>query len=159
MSEICAYHEAGHAAWAVIRGGRIASISIDPVWEEGPRQDGVVEVEWPPSMSDSDVARSGIEVSLAGPVAEMIYSGDPFHPATMPEWSGDWQTAWNLAASIWKDQKLRLRKLEAITRYLYEQLSDDNLWQAIASLSDELLAHEQMEYDEVHETLLRWLPS
>lgn len=158
MSEVCAYHEAGHAAWAVLRGGRIASISIDPEWEDGPRQDGIVEVHWPRSMPASEVARAGIEVSLAGPVAEMIYSGDPFHPAIMPEWSGDWQTAWSLADSLWNDQQVRLRKLEAVTRFLYEQLSDDSLWQAIAALSDELLAHEHMEYDEVHEALLRWLP-
>jgi hypothetical protein len=29
---------------------------------------------------DSDFAKKAVQVSLAGPVAEMIDSGDPYHP-------------------------------------------------------------------------------
>ena len=37
---------------------------------------------------------------LAGPVAEMIYRGEPLHPALVAEWRHDWGQAWDEAAVV-----------------------------------------------------------
>ena len=40
-------------------------------------------------ISNDEFAKIAVQVSLAGPVAEMIYSGDPYHPGLVAEWASD----------------------------------------------------------------------
>lgn len=159
MSEQCAYHEAGHAVVAYRYGAKVHSISIEPDWDdEALRNDGDIEVHWPMDRyTQREIHEFSIYVALGGPAAEMIYTGDVFHPGLVHEWSQDWNTAWELAGRFHSAEARRLRYLEATTRDLYQLLSQDTHWQAIASLSDELLAHEHMEADEVHDVLKTWL--
>ncbi|MEM7478090.1 MAG: site-2 protease family protein [Planctomycetota bacterium] len=161
MSEQCAYHEAGHALMAHLCGARVHFVSIDPEWEpEALRADGEIELEWEnETFNPKERLVAQIRVALAGPAAEMIYSRDPFHPAFVHEWKLDWNTAWELAGALHVDEKKRLRFLEKQTQELYHYLAQDFIWQAIASLVDELLAHEHLEGDLVHEVLATWLPS
>lgn len=133
-------------------------ISIDPEWDdEHLRQDGVIEVHWPAGLNPKSMATSGIEVALAGPAAEMVHIQAPYHPAFVKAWSVDWQTAWSLAESAHADKTPRMRALERTTRDLYQWFSNDTIWQAVASLVDELLAHEHLESEEVHDILGSWL--
>ena len=40
MSQIAAYHEAGHAFMAIYVGARVRSVTIDPDWDDGPDRFG-----------------------------------------------------------------------------------------------------------------------
>lgn len=159
MSEVCAYHEAGHAVMAYLCGARVQFVTIDPEWDDDAlRHDGEIEVEWPAGkLTDRMLIEASIQVSLAGPAAEMIHTGEPYHPAFVQEWSLDWTKAWSLAAEIAVDEQMRLRLLEKTTREVYHFLASNHVWQGLASLVDELLAHEHMEGAEVHEVLSDWL--
>lgn len=159
MSEICAYHESGHATMAFQLGATVRSISIDPEWDDDYlRHDGEIEVHMPSAqLSSKQLSQIGCMVALAGPAAEMVYTGDPFHPATVREWSKDWSQAWELAGELHGEELVRLRFLEMMTRELYQTFSRDHVWQAVASLADELLAHEHLESEQIHDVLSCWL--
>jgi len=158
MSEIVAYHEAGHALMALILGGEVRLVTIDPDDDEGPDRQGDTQVLWRRSgVSDKDYAQKAVQVSLAGPVAEMIYSGDPYHPGLVAEWAADWGEAWNSAVLLHSDERRRLAYLERISIQLYHRLKKDDLWAALASLADHLLAHESLEGEQVEEIVGEWL--
>jgi len=157
--ELTAYHEAGHAVVAAILGGRVWGISLIPE-SEGIRKAGELEIRWPRGhMTASQIATCSAKVALGGPVAEMLYQGEPLHPGLVPHWRGDWETAWTAARLQWPDERQRLAKLELLTTELHRILGESTIWQTIAALADELQAHEVLESDEVHEVIEQWLPS
>ena len=86
-----------------------------------------------------------MQVALAGPVAEMIHTGDPFHPGFVAEWAADWQAAWASAALLAADEVKRIRYLEQVSLQLHRQLSRDDHWAALAALVDHLLAHGRLQ--------------
>ena len=96
-------------------------------------------------------------VALAGPVAEMIHRGEPFHPGIIPEWAADWQEAWRVAAPLYPDQRQRLAYLERATTQLYRLLYRDDHWAALAAIVDHLVAHEWLEGEDVHEIVSHWM--
>ena len=96
-------------------------------------------------------------MALAGPVAEMIHSGDPYHPGLVAEWAGDWQTAWQAAGSLVADERQRLSYLEQTTRELHQLLNQNNHWAALAAIVDHLLAHETLDGEEVEEIVFQWI--
>ncbi|MCP4788319.1 MAG: hypothetical protein GY903_01810 [Fuerstiella sp.] len=154
--EITAWHEAGHAFAAVYLGAIVDSVSIDPDHDDGPNRFGDTVVQWERSaVSGQELAEKSILVALAGPVAEMIHRGDPFHPATVSEWSLDWQLAWQ-AANFVKAAKERLTFLERLTVQLHQTLSQQHHWAAIGAIVDHLLAHEVLEGETVHEIVAAW---
>lgn len=92
MIELIAYHEAGHALVAYLLGGRVRQVTIEPDHDDGPRRGGDTQVIWRRTRADEvEFAKKSVQVHLAGPVAEMIYSGEPYHPAFIAEWAADWQ--------------------------------------------------------------------
>ena len=154
--EITAWHEAGHAFAAVYLGATVDSISIDPDRDDGPNRFGDTVVRWETSrFQTQELAEKSILVALAGPVAEMIHLGDPFHPATVAEWSLDWQLAWR-AANFEKAARERLKFLERLTIQLHQTLSQPQHWAAIGAIVDHLLAHEVLEGETVHEIVAAW---
>ncbi len=158
MSDLTAYHEAGHALMAVLLGGQVRSVTIEPDHDDGPRRDGDSQVVWRRAkISDKEFAKLTVQVCLAGPVAEMLYTGDPYHPGMVAEWSGDWRDAWDAASLLHADERARLQYLEQVSIRLYHRLNQDDHWQAIASLADGLLAHETLEGEEVDEIVRTWL--
>lgn len=156
--ELTAYHEAGHALVAVLLGGRVKLVTIEPDRDDGPARHGDAQIVWPRKLTDRDFARLAVQVCLAGPTAEMIYSGDPFHPGLVAEWADDWRTAWSVAAELHLDERTRLKFLEQVSIDLYHRLKHDDLWPALAALADHLLAHETLEREQVEEVLGEWLP-
>ncbi|MBL4885414.1 MAG: hypothetical protein JKY95_12875, partial [Planctomycetaceae bacterium] len=65
-----------------------------PDWDDGPERFGDTRICWPvDDFSDKELQEKMILVALAGPVAEMIHTGDPYHPALVKEWSSDWAQA------------------------------------------------------------------
>ena len=158
VSEISAYHEAGHAFMAYYVGARIQSITIEPDWDDGPERLADIRVEWPiDQMSQREFHEKSVLVALAGPAAEMIDTGDPFHPGLVPEWTADWKLAWTAAEPLFPDERKRLQHLEQVAVELYRLLSEDRHWAALAAVVDNLLAHETMEGEEVEDVLGEWL--
>ncbi|MBT6155264.1 MAG: hypothetical protein HOK71_11350 [Planctomycetaceae bacterium] len=158
MPEISAYHEAGHAFIAIYVGARVRSVTVDPDWDDGPKRHGDAQIEWPTAQfTDQEFCEKSILVALAGPVAEMIHSGNPFHPAMVAEWAADWSAAWELAAAFHANEKRRMTYLEQTTIGLYQTMQRDDSWAALAAIVDHLLAHETLEGEEVEEIVRQWL--
>lgn len=158
MFELIAYHEAGHALMAVMLGGKVKQVTIEPDDDDGPDRQGDTQVLWRRSgISDDEFAKIAVQVSLAGPVAEMIYSGDPYHPGLVAEWAADWREAWEAATPLHPVERQRLEYLEQVSIQLYHRLKQDDLWAALASLADNLLAHETLDCEQVDEIMEDWL--
>ena len=158
MDDVTAYHEAGHAFAAVRLGAHVRWVTIAPDDDDGPRRYGDTQIEWDHSEGTKpELRQKAILVSLAGPVAEMIYSGEPFHPGFVPEWSSDWKLAWEAAGALHVEQRVRLAFLEQATAEMYRLFKRDDNWAALAAIVDDLLAHETLEGDAVHEIVSLWL--
>ena len=158
MPELVAYHEAGHALVAHLLGGQIQLVTIAPDDADGPRRSGDAQIVWRRSrMSDREFAAKSIQVHLAGPVAEMIYSGEPYHPAFIAEWSADWEGALAAAEVLFPDEHKRVTYVEQTVAALHRQLQGDDLWPALAALADHLLAHETLDREQVEEVLQQLL--
>jgi ATP-dependent Zn protease len=158
LEEISAYHESGHALVAISVGARVRSVTIEPEWDDGPRRHADIQVEWPNARrADRKQSEKLVLVALAGPVAEMLHTGDPYHPGLIAEWADDWRLAWEAAAGPYPDERARLAYLERTTADLHRWLSRDDRWAALAAIVDELVAHETLEGDEVHEIVRQWL--
>lgn len=143
---------------AFILGGEVQLVTIEPDRDDGPQREGDTQVLWRRSRDGvKEFAKKAIQVSLAGPVAEMIYTGEPYHPGHVAEWAADWMEAWTEAAHLHADERRRLAFLEEVSVRLYHQLKDDTLWSPLAALADNLLAHETLEHEQVEEIVREWL--
>ena len=153
-----AYHEAGHALMAVCLGARVRSVAIQPDDDDGPERFGDTQIEWPlAGFTERQLQESLTLVALAGPVAEMIYRGEPFHPGIVPEWAADWADAWEAASALERNEARRVAYLERATLQLHRTLEQDDHWAALAAIVDELLAHELLEGEQVTEIVAQWL--
>ncbi|PHS16462.1 MAG: hypothetical protein COA78_03805 [Blastopirellula sp.] len=158
VPEVTAYHESGHALMAVVVGAQVDTLTIEPDYDDLPERSGDTKVRWELSrFTQRELYEKMILVALAGPVAEMIYSGDPFHPGQLPEWAEDWSEAWTQAAHLISNEAKRMAYLEQTTAQLHQLLSRDDYWAALAAISDELLAHETIEGEQVAEITAIWL--
>ena len=156
MDDVNAYHEAGHVLMAILQGGRVPHATIQPDRDDGPDRHGDVRVLWPRAGQNKAFAEKLVLTALAGPVAEMIYTGQPYHPGFVAEWASDWQQAFAAAEPMASDPRKRLAWLEAQIRRLY-QMFDNRYWPAVAALADELAAHETLEEEQIREAIDPWL--
>lgn len=153
--ELTAWHEAGHALMAVVRGGRIVHVSIEPENDLGPLRFGESIVQWPPSPR-SQIELSEIHVSLAGPVAEMIYAGDQQPVAEVPEFADDWQRCVDNVRALTSDLESQWRMLTRAQEWLHHFFDQEHCWAAVSAIADELLTHETIEHDCVSEIVRFW---
>lgn len=155
--ETVAYHEAGHALMAVSMGAKVLSVTIEPEEDDGPRRSGDTAIEWRMTgLSPREFAERAIRVALAGPVAEMLYTGEPYHPGLVAEWQADWSDAWEHAALVHWDAKPRMAWLEELSIVIYKRFDSEPTWSALADLADNLLAHETLESEVVHGIVREW---
>jgi hypothetical protein len=155
--ELTAFHEAGHAYAAIYLGARVQSVTIDPDNDDGPARTGDTVVLWSRRrFTKREMAEKAACVALAGPVAEMIHSENPFHPALIAEWRQDWETAFETLEHV-SDVQRRLAKLEQITLQLYRDFRQDEHWAAIGAIADALLAHETLDEEMLQEVVEPWL--
>jgi len=158
MEEINAHHEAGHALLAILMGARVRHVSLIPDWDDGPDRFAEIQVEWPvDQFTPTELYQKMTMVALAGPVAEMIHTGEPYHPGLVGEWAADWQAAWQSAGRLLSDPRRRISFLERATREIHALLSQDHHWAALAAIVDDLAAHETLEGDQVEEIVQTWL--
>lgn len=157
-TEITAYHEAGHAFFAIYLGGRIRSVSLDPDQDGGPYRLGDTQVEWHlDRFNEQEIHEREIQVSLAGPVTEMVYKGERGSLDFTQEWAGDWHVAWTAATKLFNTDEKRMSYLEQTATRLFQMISRDDFWEPIAGLADHLLAHETLEGEEVEGIVSNWL--
>lgn len=155
--EITAFHEAGHAYAAIYVGAKVHSVTIDPDRDDGPQRHGDTVVLWDRSrFSQHEMTKKGAWVALAGPVAEMIYQQQPYHPAGIAEWRQDWETALECLVDVSSIQQ-RFARLEQITLELFEAFSQDHHWAAIGAIADNLLAHETLDQEMLEEIVELWI--
>ncbi len=158
MSELTAYHEAGHAWMAVVTGAHVVSVTIEPDWDDGPQRYGDTQVAWQrDQFTARELAEHAVLVALAGPAAEMTYRGEPYHPGFVAEWAQDWRDAWEAAEPLFGHEQRRLKHLESETARLCALLDEENHWAAVAELADQLLAHDRLEGEEVAACVAQWL--
>ncbi len=158
MEEINAYHEAGHALLAILVGARVRYVTLEPDKDDGPDRFAEIQVEWPlDQFPAKQMQEKMVLVALAGPVAEMIHTGEPYHPGFPEEWSADWQAAWLAAERIVSNDMKRIAYLEKATQKLYQLLNQDRQWAALAAIVDNLVAHETLEGEDVEEIVNNWL--
>ena len=148
-----AYHEAGHCVMAVMLGGIVEVATVDPDWDDRQQRSGDVRVRWDSSHN----WRSQALTALAGPAAEAVFLQQPLHPGFVEAWSEDWQNAWDLSQSASKDEKKRLALLERVSAELYQIFNQDTVWNAVAAIADELLAHDTIYQEEIEETVRFWI--
>ena len=142
---------------AIYVGARVRSLTIEPDWDDGPDRHADIQVEWPLDLfAEREFREKSVHVALAGPVAEMIHSGEAYHPGFVAEWAADWKVAWEAAARFFPAEPKRLVYLEQATVKLYRLLQRDECWAAVAAIVDNLLAHETLEGEEVEDIVRQW---
>lgn len=156
FDERVACHEAGHAVMGVVLGGHIIHASIEPPDDDGPRRSGESILRWPAAV-DGGLAIAEIKVSLAGPVAEMIFSGNASEISKVPEFAGDWQRATDIAAHWNSSVANKYRLLNQIEKSIWAFLEIDDHWAAVAAAADLLLAHETVEHENFEEIVNFWI--
>ncbi len=144
------YHEAGHCVMAVLCGATVERATIAPE-EDGFH--GFVEIHWPKQVSVTDL----VSVALAGPIAEMVYSGEPYHPGLVPEWAHDWKQAWQICRPKSKSDLECLRQLERTVAKLHKSFSSETWWAATAAVSDLLAAHDEIEHESIAYEVHNWI--
>jgi ATP-dependent Zn protease len=153
--ELTAYHEAGHAVAAAVQGGRVVRITLEPEDED---RYGDTMIEWPlAGISPRDNIIRQIRTLLAGPIAESIFDGTDYELRITRESSVDWLSAAEFATNLISDKARRTAYLAMMAEELTEQLRADHIWSALAALSDELVAHQTLENEQVEEILGFWL--
>ncbi len=158
MSDLAAYHESGHAIMAIQMGAQVRSITIQPDWDDGPERYADAQIAWPiDHFSERELHEKMVLVALAGPVAEMLYRGEPLHPGFVAEWAADWKLAWDAAKLLVASDQKRLTYLEQVASQLYRLFDREDQWAALAALADNLLAHETLEGEEVEAIVGQWL--
>ena len=161
---LTAYHEAGHAVIGYVLGGQVDSVQL---WGEAdevlPERFGDCRISWRP-LGPSCTGASGdwqrqreILTVLAGPVAEMVYRGEPFHPAHFGPWQHDWRQAIMLGESLRADLRQRTQLLERMVVSLHGIVRTDACWAAIAAVADELAAHEFLDREQLQDVIGFWI--
>src|SRR6516164_75722 len=122
-----AYHEAGHAVIGLVLGYDVTKATIRPAysylgsaWVSNKRSEGSTEIR---ADSGSEVDLVGhICVDLAGPLAEMFVSRDPFKKLIYQGAYGDWQKAQRRARRINRSKsEILVDALMAETKALVRQ--------------------------------------
>lgn len=162
---ITAYHEAGHAVVGYALGAVIEHVQIGGAEEDaggsiGPgwRRFGECRVNWGRVDPHADwQLQRELLTTLAGLVAEQIYSSVPTHPAFDAAGRGDWAQAWERSRGAFPQPELRMRLLEQFTATLRRRLTSEPWWAAVAAVADELLAHELLDAEQTEQTLGFWI--
>lgn len=158
IEKITAYHEAGHAVMAAALGGRIIHVSIEPPEDDGLKRFGESIVSWPPS-TDSVIYEVELKVSLAGPVAELLYRSEQMPIESVPEFAADWQRAVESAVQLKTTRQEQRQLISKAEFWVQDFLNQTCNWAAVGAVADELLAHYTLENEQLQEAISFWIDS
>lgn len=149
---VIAYHEAGHAVLAEQLGGHVLSVTIIPMDDDGPRRHGETRVAWRVDGGQDDQVRlAQVQVALAGPVAEMIYTDTQYEIEILKEWWADWLVATRTIRAV-RPKLTELQLLSLLEKHLQQLIgwmSRDDVWHQVATVADELEAHESLDEEQL----------
>lgn len=153
--ETLAYHESGHAVMAVILGGEVLTVSVEP---ESSQVDGDVTVLWRPTAGDAaGDAINQIKVALAGPIAEMIYVGDYDYLRIRQEHLTDWRIASENLKTLNLSTSAAAKILQDTVADLYHTIGRTEVWSAIGDVADRLAIDETINGNVVVDAVEFWL--
>ena len=152
---LTAWHEAGHAVMAVLCSGFVERVTIEPPYDDGPARHGDTVTRWI-GFSERQLLDAEMRVSLAGPVAEMIYRNELVAIETVDEWAADWSTAVIAAKRVAGSELAAKKLLNLVTLEIQTLFEATNNWAAVCAVADELLAHETLENDQVADCIGFW---
>ena len=158
IEEITAYHEAGHAVMAAALGGRIIRVSIEPPEDDGLKRFGESIVSWPPS-TDAAIYEVELKVSLAGPVAELLYRSEQIPIESVPEFAADWQRVAESAVLLKATRQEQLQLISRAEFWVRDFFNQTRNWAAVGAVADELLAHYTLENEQLQEAISFWIDS
>ena len=158
IEEITAYHEAGHAVMAAALGGRIIRVSIEPPEDDGLKRFGESIVSWPPS-TDAAIYEVELKVSLAGPVAELLYRSEQMPIESVPEFAADWQRIAESATLLKTTRREQLQLIAKAEFWVRDLFNRTRNWAAVGAVADELLAHYTLENEQLEEAISFWIDS
>ena len=153
--ELTAWHESGHAFMAVLCGGTLDRVSVEPPNDDGPDRFGDTIVRWQ-NVSSRQIPLLEIKVSLSGPIAESIYRGDSQLVQIDQEWLWDWNMATVAATQIVATEQIN-QLLSSIAKETWQLFDGTNPWSAISAIADELSAHGTLEHHQVSEIVSFWM--
>ena len=156
---LTAYHEAGHVVVGYLLGARIDEVRLGSMIEDClPNHFGDCLISWGRVDPKCEwQTQCEVLTMLAGPVAEMTYRGERYHPALFGPWRTDWQQAVERTSDIFLDPREQTKFLELLVMQLIQRMSDDRYWAAVAAVADELVAHESLSHEDIETTVSFWL--
>lgn len=152
--ETAAYHEAGHGVIAVMLGGTVSGLSIatDDGWAVGE-----ATVSWHADGPRAQMLMDDIKTALAGPISEMVFSGDYDYLRIESEHLVDWQIVMKNMDQLCLSTTSRMSLLRELVSDLYHLVRTDHVWSAIGDVAELLLLHEAIDGELVYETTSFWL--
>lgn len=144
---------------AMLLQGRIDLLTIEPDEDDEtlPDRSGEIRVVWPPdTWTDKELAVREIQVSLAGPIVEMIHDGNQDSPELLEEWQYDWALASERVREFLPKTKTVSEHLGRFIFDLMRFFERDDVWAAVAALADQLEAHLSLEQEDVEAVLEAW---
>ena len=149
---VIAHHEAGHALLAENYGAHVLRVTIEPHNDEGPRRHGETTIAWRETgINGEELSLRKAQVALAGPVAEMIYCELEYDVEVIQEWWADWLMAANAIRSVRGDvvDSDLLKLVDLLVGKLRDVLGQDHVWHRLATIADELAAHQTLESEQL----------
>ena len=142
-SGVEAWHEAGHALAAYLQGGVIREVTLE---SDRAGFEAHVAVEWTDLSADKDAYRLAT-VALAGPVAELVFTGAGIveDEGVLFAWRDDWDDAQAQLERLAEDEEECERLRRQILAELYRDFSAPNAYERLARIADALEAHETLD--------------
>ncbi len=153
---LTAWHEAGHATMAIIQGGFVEHVTLEPPNDEGPNRYGETITRWPGRMSQLELLKSEILVSLAGPVVEILYSSERRDISEVAEWKADWIRAIASARSCTRSESDAQKLIQRCESEIVSVYEAPKLWSGVSAVAEELLAHYTLEHEQIEEAFSFW---